>query len=491
MFDTRPARALIVMSTASSSDAAQSSVVTLEELRVVLSNPGDFALKEHVWFALDAPQPIIDMLPDITLAGRLGMDAAALQSLAESWLTESGQLVLGRGLRASSLASEFNGKRRHAGARLELSLTRSRRWLKAPGDQRQLEVIRWVLYGTAGAEDTALQQLLQLEELVLLEAARARAEAEAQADGQSTMQQAASQAAARAAASAVVAVRDRLLVRAAPATLTRTKLDAYRRDVENAPTEELFARAGADHAASEAMEAEAAAAEAEEAAAAAVAAPSGSAQCKKAMRSWQPAGEDNARTQRTHERRAAQTQAQAAQARVEADKKAEAARRAAADAEEVERRNRECEEVRLAEAARYNAGMAAAAAKAEKEAAAKRLAEKAAMRRSVGDILAALLPAGVTPVSANGEPVPQYLLEAKFLLSYAGCENAVKKRRLLAAASVLVFTVLEQLSPDPLLTAQLLVEWRASRTADPLRLRLMAAAAAPPKGRRMLELLAS
>ena len=92
MLDTWPARALIVMSAASSSDAAQSSVVTLEELRVVLSNPGDFALKEHVWFALDAPQPIIDMLPDITLAGRLGMDAAALQSLAESWLMESGQL---------------------------------------------------------------------------------------------------------------------------------------------------------------------------------------------------------------------------------------------------------------------------------------------------------------------------------------------------------------------------------------------------------------
>ena len=38
MFDTWPARALIVMSAASSSDAAQSSVVTLEELRVVLSN---------------------------------------------------------------------------------------------------------------------------------------------------------------------------------------------------------------------------------------------------------------------------------------------------------------------------------------------------------------------------------------------------------------------------------------------------------------------
>ena len=146
-------------------------------------------------------------------------------------------------------------------------------------------------------------------------------------------------------------------------------------------------------------------------------------------------------------------------------------------------------EAALQEAALRASAMAAAAAKQEAEAAAKRAAEQARQRRTVGEIFAALLPDGATPTDASGEPISERMLSRKFLVGYAACDSETR-RRLLSAAAALVHTVLLQLAPEPLQTAeQLTREMRGVATPDPLRLTLSKARTDKPPRRRLLQLL--
>ncbi len=143
----------------------------------------------------------------------------------------------------------------------------------------------------------------------------------------------------------------------------------------------------------------------------------------------------------------------------------------------------------LQEAALRASAMAAAAAKQEAEAAAERAAEQARQRKTVGEIFAALLPDGATPTDASGEPVSERMLSRKFLVGYAASDSETR-RRLLSAAAALVHTVLLQLAPEPLETAeQLTREMRGVATPDPLRLTLAKARTDKPPRRRLLQLL--
>ena len=199
------------------------------------------------------------------------------------------------------------------------------------------------------------------------------------------------------------------------------------------------------------------------------------------------------------------TEGRKARAREREEKQSEALRRIYAStaneaqqareaAEQDEQRRAAEQQQRAAEAALQEAAlrasaMAAAAAKQEAEAAAKRAAEQARQRRTVGEIFAALLPDGATPTDASGEPISERMLSRKFLVGYAACDSETR-RRLLSAAAALVHTVLLQLAPEPLQTAeQLTREMRGVATPDPLRLTLSKARTDKPPRRRLLQLL--
>jgi hypothetical protein len=173
---------------------------------------------------------------------------------------------------------------------------------------------------------------------------------------------------------------------------------------------------------------------------------------------------------------------------------ARAAQRARDDAEGEERRRRATEQQRAAEAAQQEAAarqtaMARVAARQTAEAATKQAAEQAMRRRTVGDIFAALLPEGTTPTDASGESIPERMLNRKFVDGYRASDSDTR-RRLLNAAAALVHTVLEQLAPEPLQTAeQLTREKRGVATPDPLRLTLSKARTDKPPRWRLLQLL--
>lgn len=103
--------------------------LSLEELRHVLSNPEDFGLKAHVWYAIDALQPFVDAHAAHTLAARLGVTADALAVLVERrWQNAAGTPWLWTpAAQASRLVAELSNTRERA-APLQLTLCRSQHW---------------------------------------------------------------------------------------------------------------------------------------------------------------------------------------------------------------------------------------------------------------------------------------------------------------------------------------------------------------------------
>ena len=117
--------------------------LSLEELRHVLSNPEDFGLKAHVWYAIDASQHFVDAHAAHTLAARLGVTAAALAVLVEHrWQNAAGTPWLYTpAAQASRLVTELISTRVRA-APLELSLCRSQHWGPPTGPGRVSRRIR-------------------------------------------------------------------------------------------------------------------------------------------------------------------------------------------------------------------------------------------------------------------------------------------------------------------------------------------------------------
>ena len=64
-------------------------VLSLEEFVHVLANPESFALKEMVWYAINASTELVDEHADYTLQSRLGTSAAHLAALVQSWCSPS------------------------------------------------------------------------------------------------------------------------------------------------------------------------------------------------------------------------------------------------------------------------------------------------------------------------------------------------------------------------------------------------------------------
>ena len=457
-------------------------VLTKAELQHVLSRPSEFGFQEMIWYAVNAPQPLIDTIPEYTLAGRLGSTATHLDGIVQEWLTAAGRPVLLQ--KASAVAGELNSLRRETSHRLVLSSGSSRRWINqgSGAADRQRENVRWLMFGALDAEETATTRLDDLLQRRHLERELAGARAAAQAEGSSL--QASTRSTLEGAESAYKHAPAPLLVSALPVDCTLRELARFRLEHANAPAQAETAAAAAQAAALEA------ASTAEAAAAADSRASAVNRSCRSKASSSDTPGTQ--RADRSQGREAAQAEAEAQQSRQAASDAAERARIAQDDHAATERRRQEEKEAVLAERARQATGMAALAARKAAEEAMARTRARAAERRSVGEIFAALLPEGTRPVSASGVLVPEYLLKSKFCESYEAC-NVSQKRRLLASAAALIHAVLLQLAPDPLLTAQRVVERRVSNAAhpDPLRLRLSEVAVAPPKGKRLLELIAS
>jgi hypothetical protein len=222
---------------------------------------------------------------------------------------------------------------------------------------------------------------------------------------------------------------------------------------------------------------------------------------KGGSRGWEPVRRKRVTAPEGREGRARERQQQ--QAAAEDAAAADAAQRAAnlaraaqraRDAAEEDQQRRAAERQRAAEVAQQEAAarqtaMARVAARQTAEAATKQAAEQAMRRRTVGDIFAALLPEGTTPTDASGESIPERMLNRKFVDGYRASDSDTR-RRLLNAAAALVHTVLEQLAPEPLQTAeQLTREKRGVATPDPLRLTLSKARTDKPPRWRLLQLL--
>ena len=110
-------------------DSAATPPLSLEELRHVLSNPSDFDLKEHVWYALDAPQWFVEEQPQHALAARLGTSAEALAALSSLWLASTGNsrpVLDTTQAKVATLLSELNCHRRHSSLAFETALARDR-----------------------------------------------------------------------------------------------------------------------------------------------------------------------------------------------------------------------------------------------------------------------------------------------------------------------------------------------------------------------------
>ena len=71
------------MAGSSNADADSSRGFTAEMLKTVLANHEVYGLTKGVWFALDAEDALITEHAAHTLAGRLGLSSAALDSLAK------------------------------------------------------------------------------------------------------------------------------------------------------------------------------------------------------------------------------------------------------------------------------------------------------------------------------------------------------------------------------------------------------------------------
>ena len=88
-----------------------------------MSNPGDFGLKEFVWFAIDPPEWFLHEHPHYALAARLGISAAGLDALSGLWLASPGsnkRVLDTTQAKAVSLLTELNGSRRQSSTTLEI-----------------------------------------------------------------------------------------------------------------------------------------------------------------------------------------------------------------------------------------------------------------------------------------------------------------------------------------------------------------------------------
>ena len=110
-------------------DSAAAPPLSHEELRHVLSNPSEFDLKEHVWFAIDSPQWFVEEQPQHALAARLGTSAEQLAALSGQYLASTGNnkpVLDTTQAKVATLLSELNGHRRHSSLALEMALARDR-----------------------------------------------------------------------------------------------------------------------------------------------------------------------------------------------------------------------------------------------------------------------------------------------------------------------------------------------------------------------------
>jgi len=160
--------------------------LTLAELQHVLCHGEDFALKEFVWFALDAPADFVEEHEEHCLASRLDVSAAHLASLLSGWLTQGGRPYLEaranvfltelRRVRETSLL-ELSFWRSVENLTTELGRTKRRiryasaRLLRCAhtrtptrGSVRPMR--RWVLFGASNMEGGALSQQLGADALV-------------------------------------------------------------------------------------------------------------------------------------------------------------------------------------------------------------------------------------------------------------------------------------------------------------------------------------
>ena len=156
---------------------------------------------------------------------------------------------------------------------------------------------------------------------------------------------------------------------------------------------------------------------------------------------------------------------------------------AEADRAAAEQRQRHAHEAEQARQAREATAAAAELARQAREAA----AEAASQRCSVGQIFSALQRLGPGErAKVGGKSVPGYLLDCTFTsgVDDPACTD-VQRRRLLAAAALLVHAVLELLAPAPLATAVALGKPPKSQAVhDPMRVAL-AARSEPTKAQRL------
>ena len=166
--------------------AANVSQLTLAELQRVLCHGEDFALKQFVWFALDAPADFVEEHQEHCLASRLGTSPAHLASLFAGWLTQGGRPYLEtrskvfltelRRVRETSLlelsfwtsvenlTTELGRTKRRIRCASVRLLRRAHTRTPTRGPMRPMR--RWVLFGASNMEGGALSQQLGADALV-------------------------------------------------------------------------------------------------------------------------------------------------------------------------------------------------------------------------------------------------------------------------------------------------------------------------------------
>jgi hypothetical protein len=113
-------------------------VLSLDEFVHVLANPESFALKEMVWYAINASTELVDEHADYTLQSRLGTSAAHLAALVQAWCSPSSAKPF-LDARQSIILKELQGVRRAGAPPLELATKSTREWVPSEvGGRTQL-----------------------------------------------------------------------------------------------------------------------------------------------------------------------------------------------------------------------------------------------------------------------------------------------------------------------------------------------------------------
>jgi len=117
-------------------------VLSLEEFVHVLANPESFALKEMVWYAINASTELVDEHADYALQRRLGTSAAHLAALVQAWCSPSSAKPF-LDMKQSIILKELQRVRRAGAPPLQLATSSTREWVASEGGGRTMLSVRY------------------------------------------------------------------------------------------------------------------------------------------------------------------------------------------------------------------------------------------------------------------------------------------------------------------------------------------------------------